>query len=222
MKELCLALGLLASEKRVLRNKFVQIALVFSLINFCGFGMVMAEGSPNDKFGYGKSHLGLQLGYGLGMSLGFVGWGDGSQVSYMAAFPSYGIGISDIFADEDWYRGNVDLVVQGEFIKNFQPSDGYSLGGGFLFRYNFLANKKFIPYLELGLGFGSLNFGLDDQIDGFVFSPQGGVGAYYFISDHIAINAAWKLHHMSNSGIEQPNNSVNASVFLLGVNYFFD
>jgi len=30
------------------------------------------------------------------------------------------------------------------------------------------------------------------------------------------------VHHMSNAGIQQPNNSINANVFSLGATYFFD
>lgn len=184
--------------------------------------LVKAEGITEGKFGYGKRHATLQLGYGAGFSFGFVGEGDGSSVEYFSAFPSFGVGISDAFAEGSWYQGNFDLELQGEFTSSFKPVGGYSVGAGFLFRYNFLASKKFIPYIELGLGFGYLKYGLQDQSDGFVFSPQGGLGAYYFITDNVAINGAWKIHHMSNSGIEQPNNSINANVFLVGVSYFFD
>ncbi len=181
----------------------------------------IAKADTRENFGYGEQYVFLQSGYGRGFEFSFVGSGDGSDVSYMAVFPGFGVGISDVLATESWYRGNFDLILQAEVIGNFQPVGGYSLGGAFLFRYNFLASKKFVPYVEIGLGFGYLDFNLQDQSDGFVFSPQGSLGAHYFITDDFAINGAWKVHHMSNSGIKQPNNSINANVFLLGVSYFF-
>ncbi|NOQ16340.1 MAG: outer membrane beta-barrel protein [Methyloprofundus sp.] len=181
----------------------------------------IAKTNTEDNFGYGKQYVFLQSGYGAGFAFSFVGSGDGSEVSYLATFPGFAVGISDVLATDSWYRGNFDLLLQAEVIGNFQPVGGYSLGGAFLFRYNFLASKRFVPYVELGLGFGYLNFNLQDQADGFVFSPQGSLGAHYFITDNFAINGAWKVHHMSNSGLEQPNNSINANVFLLGVSYFF-
>jgi len=180
-----------------------------------------AKTDAEDHFGYGKQYAFLHSGYGAGFEFNFVGSGDGSEVAYLATFPGFGVGISDVFAEDSWYRGNFDLILQAEVIGNFQPVGGYSLGAAFLFRYNFLVSKKFVPYVELGVGFGYLDFNLQDQVDGFVFSPQGSLGAHYFITDEFAINAAWKVHHMSNSGLEQPNNSINANVFLLGVSYFF-
>ncbi|MDC9727769.1 MAG: acyloxyacyl hydrolase [Methyloprofundus sp.] len=199
--------------------KFVGIWAV--LLSLCFYSTVSTAKSEQKNFGYGQQYVFLQSGYGVGFEFDFVGSGDGGDVGYVATFPGFAVGISDIFAEDSWYSGNFDLVLQAELIKNFQPVDGYSVGGAFLFRYNFLASKKFVPYVELGVGFGYLDFNLQDQVDGFVFSPQSSLGAHYFITDDFAINGAWKVHHMSNSGLEQPNNSINANVFLLGVSYFF-
>jgi len=197
--------------------KVLSVILALSLHS----SFLLAKDSENDVFGYGKKYVFLQSGYGSGFEFNFVGSGDGSGVQYFATFPGSGVGISDVFAQGSWYQGNFDFIWQGEFTYNFQPAGGYSLGTGFMFRYNFLASKKFVPYVELGLGFGYLNYNLADQVDGFVFSPQGSLGAHYFITDQWAINGSWRVHHMSNSGLEQPNNSINANVFLIGVSYFF-
>ena len=195
-------------------------ALFITLFFYSTFSIAKAD--TEEVFGYGKQYVLLQSGYGSGFAFNFVGSGDGSEVSYLATFPGFAVGISDILAEDSWYRGNFDLILQAEVIGNFQLVGGYALGGAFLFRYNFLASKKFVPYVELGLGFDYFDFNLQDQAGGFVFSPQGSLGMHYFIMDDFAINAAWKVHHMSNSGLEQPNNSINAHVFLLGVSYFFE
>jgi len=200
---------------------FIKISLVLLLISVYS-NAVNATEKSGEVFGYGKQYAFIQSGYGSGFAFSFVGSGDGSEVKTFDAFAGYGVGISDIYADDSWYRGNFDFIWQGEFTYNFQPAGGYSIGSGFLFRYNFLANKKFVPYVELGAGFGYLEYNLEDQSNGFVFSPQGSLGAHYFITDKVSITGSWRVHHMSNAGIQQPNNSINANVFSLGATYFFD
>jgi len=201
--------------------KIIKVSL-FLLITSVHPNFANAAEKTGEVFGYGKQYAFVQSGYGSGFAFSFVGSGDGSEVKTFNTFAGYGVGISDIYADDSWYRGNFDFIWQGEFTYNFQPKGGYSAGSGLLFRYNFLANKKFVPYVELGVGFGYLDYNLKDQSDGFVFSPQGSLGAHYFITNNVSITGSWRVHHMSNAGIQQPNNSINANVFSLGATYFFD
>ncbi len=193
------------------------------IVVICLYGAtVSAEDYPRDAFGEGKRYASFQVGYGEGLSFGFMGQGDGRTVEYLATFPSFGVGISDIVADDSWFRGNVDVVLEGEFITGFKPVGGYSAGAALLFRYNFLRGKRFVPYIEGGAGIGYLEFDLFDQADGLIFYPQIGVGAHYFVTDNVTVNGAWRIHHMSNAGSELPNNSINANLFLIGLSYFFD
>jgi len=209
------------NEMLLIVIKIIKVSL-FLMMTLMYSNFANAVEKPDEVFGYGKQYVFVQSGYGAGFAFDFVGSGDGSEVQTFNTFSGYGVGISDIYADDSWYRGNFDFIWQGEFTYNFQPTGGYSAGSGFLFRYNFLANKKFVPYVELGIGFGYLGYGLKDQSDGFVFSPQGSLGAHYFITDNVSINGSWRVHHMSNSGLQQPNNSINSNVFSLGATYFFD
>ncbi len=199
----------------------IKVGLLI-LITSLHSNVANATEKSDEVFGYGKQYVFVQSGYGFGFAFNFVGSGDGSEVKTFNTFSGYGVGISDIYADDSFFRGNFDLIWQGEFTQNFQPAGGYSVGSGLLLRYNFLANKKFVPYIEFGLGFGYLDYNLKDQSDGFVFSPQGSLGGHYFITDKVSLNGSWRVHHMSNAGSQQPNNSINTSVFSLGATYFFD
>ncbi|MEE9397934.1 MAG: hypothetical protein V3V31_13065, partial [Methylococcales bacterium] len=92
------------------------------IVVICLYGAtVSAEDYPRDAFGEGKRYASFQVGYGEGLSFGFMGQGDGRTVEYLATFPSFGVGISDIVADDSWFRGNVDVVLEGEFITGFKP-----------------------------------------------------------------------------------------------------
>jgi hypothetical protein len=60
---------------------------------------------------------------------------------------------------------------------------------------------------------------LKSQSDGLNFTPQGGVGVHYFISDRTSLTGEWRLHHISNAGIHENNLGFNSSLFMLGITY---
>jgi hypothetical protein len=200
------------------RTLFVVFIYVFSSI----FLLSHAENLTSSKFGYGKIYAGLQGGWGKAFSLGIAGNGDGRKVEYVAILPQLGIGLSDIIADKSWYKGNLDAVFEGEFLISYEPNSGYTAGLGILLRYNFLSSNQWVPYAEIGGGFGVLEFDLIDQADGLIFYPQAGLGVHYFAQNNLSIDLDWRFHHMSNANLEMPNNSINASLLLLGFSWYFN
>jgi hypothetical protein len=111
-------------------------------------------------------------------------------------------------------------VLEGTFFHIFQPKDGFAAGLTPLFRYNFLSSGRLIPFLEGGAGIVGLNANLARQADGVNFTPQGGAGLHYFISDRIALTGEVRYFHLSNAGIHERNNGINSTLFLLGVTMF--
>ncbi len=182
----------------------------------------VAEEEVGPRFGRGRQHVGLQLGYGEGFSLGFTGEGDTQDVQYLGVFPRWGIGITDPFAEDSWARGNLDLLVEGSFLANFDPSGGHFAGGQLLLRYNWLRWERIVPYIEVGAGMGHLDFDLRDQDDGFNFVLAGGLGLQYFVSERVSLDAAWRYHHISNAGSRSPNDGINASVPSFGFTLHLD
>jgi opacity protein-like surface antigen len=175
-----------------------------------------------EHFGYGKTYVGLQTGWGKAFSLGIAGQGDGRNAEYLAILPQLGIGLTDVLGEDSWYRGNLDAVFQGEFLAAYEPNSGYSAGFSFLLRYNLLFSQQWAPYFELGGGVGTLDFDLRDQDDGLIFYPQAGVGMHYFLTDKMSLDLGWRFHHMSNANTTLPNNSINASLLLFGFSWYFD
>ncbi len=190
------------------------------MLSVCNIGL--ANDLNDQPFGFGEKFIGLQLGYGDGIGFDFMGDGDGRLASYLAIFPHFGIGVSNLIGRDSWYQGNFDVVLEGEFIRNFRPDGGYSAGVATLVRYNFRSLRTVTPYIEAGGGIGYLNFDLRDQSDGVIFYPQFGAGLRLPISDRMSLNLGYRLHHMSNAGIHDRNNSINANLFLLGFSYSLD
>jgi hypothetical protein len=179
-----------------------------------------ADGDYRERFGKGKKHVGLSLGAGTGFSMGFQGDGDGRNVNFFDLRPRFGVGISEDKGVDKWYLGNWDILLEGEFL--FEFDHGTYQGVALLFRYNFLSGSRFFPFFDFGSGIGNLDFDLDDQADGFSFSPQFGPGFHYFVGERMSLNSAVRYHHISNAGTHKPNNSINDITFTLGFTYFLD
>ena len=175
---------------------------------------------PRSHFGKGKQYIGASAGIGIGFSMGFMGDGDGKDVEFFDLRPRYGVGLTDIVGEGRWYRGSLDFMLEGEFLFGFDGGTFFAITP--LIRYHFLSYESVVPFVELGSGFGNLDFDLSDQADGFAFNPQLGGGFHYFVGDQISLDSAIRWHHLSNAHINTPNNSINDWNFIAGFTYYLD
>lgn len=183
-------------------------------------GRGAASDSPTDLFGYGKQEIGLAVGHGLAIPIGGTDNDELRDVQFIYVAPRWGIGISDPMGGDAWYRGNFELVGEGALLFNYEPKEGFAGGLTAMFRYNFLPGGSFIPFVSLGAGIIFLDIDLENQADGFNFTPQGGFGFHYFVSERTAITGEWRFHHISNAGIHDDNDGINDSLFLVGFSTF--
>ena len=96
-------------------------------------------------------------------------------------------------------------------------------GGGitpFYWQYNFTSHPRLVPYINLG---GGMLFTTQDFPAGtssFNFTPQAGLGAYWFTRPDRAVNIGLRYHHISNAGISKPNPGHNALYFYAGLSWW--
>ena len=48
----------------------------------------------------------------------------------------------------------------------------------------------------------------------------GGAGIELFLTDQLAMSFSWRIRHISNAGIEQPNPGLNTQFVMLGFDWF--
>jgi len=180
-----------------------------------------AEPDGAVHFGRGKRHVGLAAGVGMGMRR--VGKSrDTDDVRYVAVAPRVGIGIVDPLGGDAWYRGCFELLGEGTFLSEFEPTGGWAAGGSAILRYNLLRFGRFVPFFDGGAGILNLDFDLDDQADGINFIIHTGLGSHFFVTERTALTGEWRYQHISNARINYPNRSINASAFFLGASFFLD
>jgi opacity protein-like surface antigen len=170
----------------------------------------------------GPQQLGFAVGYGHGIEAAGSGRLEGHEVRELIVRPHWQIELTRRPEEPAWYGGGLAFRLEGTILANFRPRTGVAAGVGMLLRYNFLRWQPFEPYLQGGAGVMDLAFGLADQADGLVFTPEGGAGFCYPISPNVSMDAGVRFHHMSNANSNLPNGGIDSIQFMLGLAYHFD
>ncbi len=80
--------------------------------------------------------------------------------------------------------------------------------------------QRLVPFIEGGEGLLYTDLRGERLGGRFQFSSQAGVGLHWFVSENMALTAAYRLRHISDAGITRQNSGLNTDSFLLGVTYF--
>ncbi len=118
-------------------------------------------------------------------------------------------------------KGMLEILYEPFINTIIGPRDNVELGCAFLFRYSYPLTRKFYPYVEVGSGLYYMTLSAEEQSTQFNFIDQGGGGFSYFLRDDLALNVGYRFRHVSNCSIKQPNNGINANVYLAGMSYYF-
>ncbi|MFQ5791073.1 MAG: acyloxyacyl hydrolase [Acidobacteriota bacterium] len=122
---------------------------------------------------------------------------------------------------EHWHQGAwqfglefhpVFLVLQGETV--------YGSGVTPSIRRVFTAHGKMVPTLAIGLGILATTEKVPEGESRFNFTPQLGLGFYYFLRPRRALVFEYRFHHISNAGRTDRNPSINSSMLVVGFSWF--
>lgn len=162
-----------------------------------------------------------QIGWSLGTGFGSTWWGTNRHHDFIIGEAHYGQIISQDMAQGEWYQGNWEIL--GEFIGGlqFQPCHRYLFGVLPVLRYNFTILQKAVPFLNIGAGIAYTNIDEPDLSTHYQFNSQAGCGIHYFLRPDFALTCQYRLLHVSNAGIEEPNDGINAHLVLFGFNWFY-
>ena len=168
-----------------------------------------------ERFGFNYT-----MGYGHGIHMRERTQGkDVGDTQMLLFMPHVRFELADWTERDHWYAGRLDLVVEPELAINFEPTTG--VGGGVTggFRYRLWADHRWSPYFIGVMGFGTLNFDLVHQADGFNFWLNAGFGVRRALSHERALTADVRLYHISNARTSLPNEGIDAIAFTLGFEY---
>lgn len=110
---------------------------------------------------------------------------------------------------------NVVLLTNGSQVSHTEYEFGLNSGLKFMFP----VYKYLYLYISGGTGPHFITAKTSLQHSGFIFSDNFGTGIYLFTSKNWAINAGFRLRHMSNINLFMPNEGINTYNFHFGFSY---
>ena len=121
------------------------------------------------------------------------------------------------------FRGQLEYVVEviPAFLI-FQQSTTYGFDlTPVMFRWNFTAQQKVIPYFEVGAGMLFTSKDFPNGTFPFNFTPQAGVGFHVLTKPRQGFTFSFKYIHISNAGLDSPNPGVNTLQMMGGYQWTF-
>lgn len=119
-----------------------------------------------------------------------------------------------------WYRNRRSVLIEGAYHHLKSPDEPPMFGLYFLSCWSFEADKTLQPYLLVGGGGVYTQAEIPGTSSRLKGSYQAGVGLTWRLLQ-TAVSLEYRFHHLSNGGIEEPNDPLNSAKILLGLQLDF-
>ena len=167
----------------------------------------------------GTQEVGLTAGYLLPHRL------TGDHVTKQqgpALMPSWMMTLTDPIGP-GWLRGQISIGAEMVYLQFREPILTHGIGFAPRIKYTFVVLDRLRPYVEFAGGpfWTDLGGRIPEEANEFNFVVTGGVGVSWFITSHVAFNAGYRFHHISNAGTRYPNLGLNASLPFGGFSFYF-
>ena len=116
----------------------------------------------------------------------------------------------------DWYRNRRSVLIEAAYHHLESSDEPPMFGLYFLSCWTFEASKTLQPYLLVGGGVVYTQAEIPGTSSRLKGSYQTGVGLIWNLPQTV-ISLEYRFHHLSNGGIEEPNDPLNSDKLLLGL-----
>lgn len=175
------------------------------------------EAGVGEGFQKYAREAGLSLGGGPGLRV----FGGRQYHDMIIGDVHFGTMISGPVGTKTFLPGNWELLGDLFGGEQYNQRSAYVIGLAPLLRYNFITGSNFVPFIGGGGGVSLTDIRRPDLSTDFEFNVQVNVGTHWFFKPNMAATLDGRWLHLSNGGLDHPNQGVNSTVVLLGVNWFF-
>ncbi|MFM8550982.1 MAG: acyloxyacyl hydrolase [Nitrospiraceae bacterium] len=167
----------------------------------------------------GAVEVGALVGYLQGIN---VLTSDSANRTALYVTPRVGLVLTDEIG-QGWYAGNLAVLAEPLYARYTQPFPATAAGGGVVFKYNFLAFGRWMPYWNIGLGmlWTDLAPRIAEQSTPFNFVVHSGPGVSYFWTERLASTVEVDFHHISDAGMGERTRGLNAAMLSVGISILF-
>jgi hypothetical protein len=176
---------------------------------------------PPPGFGHGYSKDDVSLEVLFGRAFGTTDTGSNFSHDLWLTQIEGGLILADVMEPDYWFGGNIEAV--GKLLVGNQdnPDGAYFFGLNAGLKYHFRTGTPFAPFLGGSFGVAVTDIGSPDATGKFQFNEQVGAGTKYFLTKQHALVLEYDYWHISNGGIREPNDGVNAHIISLGFAWLF-
>ena len=155
----------------------------------------------------------------------FAGYGSGAHIyeghyDTLLLVAHIGSNVNRFIPALERHRGALSLFLEPQFNPVLRRSE-YEFGLGIGVQYTYALTEWLSPYLLLATGPHYISIDTETQAKGFNFSNAAGIGFYIPLNKNAAVNCGYRLRHVSNADLKEPNGGIDNHVGLLGVSFFF-
>jgi hypothetical protein len=212
----------------LIRGRYFIIITLFLQLGSANAAVVLNSGHNKNSHDYwpavqkeGFNKGAQEAGFSLGAGTGATIFGSSVRHDHALAYAHYGQITSNLLEQGHWYAGNVELRAELIAGSQFSPDSRYIIGAAFGPRYYFATSTHWIPFIDLGIGAGATDISHPDLSTTFEFFLQLSAGTLYMLKDNLAFSFEVQEFHISNAGLDDPNNGVNTIMFIGGLSWFF-
>lgn len=117
---------------------------------------------------------------------------------------------------ESWYLNRRSVLVEIPLTLLREPDEPAMIGLTLNANWTFVANKLFQPFVFIGGGPVYTRAEIPGTSSELKGSYQAGIGLDYTLGK-ASISLEYRYHHLSNGGLDKPNDPLNSSKVLFGV-----
>lgn len=149
-----------------------------------------------------------------------VGASQTSKLFGEAFMPSWMVTLTEPIGSS-WYRGQLALGAELVAFHTHSPMTAYGIGLTPKMVYTSTALGRVRPFIEGGGGpvWTDLGGRIPEQPGQFNFLVWGGAGGAYYFTPSWAVQAGYRVMHISNANTRQPNSGLNFGLPFLGLSY---
>lgn len=149
-----------------------------------------------------------------------VGVSQSSKLFGGAILPSWTVTLTEPFGT-GWYQGQLSLGAELIAFRTYEPITAYGVGFTPKLVYTVTNFGPVSPFVEAGGGpvWTDLGGRVPEQPGQVNFLGWGGAGCMYQVTPSWAIQAGYRVMHISNAGTRAPNSGLNVGLPFLGITY---
>jgi hypothetical protein len=158
-------------------------------------------------------------------STAIVGYGTGNvtEGNYEPLLLIWRLGwnLKQFFPALENQTGTLSCYIEPQVNPVFDRETDIECGVGLGLKYMHPLTDSVGAYFFVSVGPHYVSVKTSDQVNGFIFSDTIGAGLSFFVTERSSINVEYRLRHMSNADIEQPNAGINTHFGTIGYSVFF-